>query len=73
MLQDVVECTLGDVFPFVLSIRWYQEGDMGKGGKGDEITDDEQDVGVLRLHARRDARVFVAGKVLGVDHGDDCV
>jgi hypothetical protein len=27
----------------------------------------------LRLHARRDARVFVAGKVLGVDHGDDCV
>ena len=36
-------------------------------------TDDEQDVGVLRLHAGRDARVFVAGKVLGVDHGDDCV
>ena len=32
VLQDVVECTLGDVFPFVLSIRWYQEGGMGEGG-----------------------------------------
>ena len=53
---------------------WDQKGDMGEGGRGrDGTTDDEQDVGVLRLHARRDARVFVAGKVLGVDHGDDCV
>lgn len=43
----------------------------GEGGERD--TDDEQDVCVLRLHARRDARVFVAGKVLGVDHGDDRV
>lgn len=44
-----------------------------RGAGRDGTTDDEQDVGVLRLHARRDARVFVAGKVLGVDHGDDCV
>ena len=43
------------------------------GGEGGGGTDNEQHVGVLRLHARRDARVFVAGKVLCVDDGDDCV
>ncbi len=36
-------------------------------------TDDEKHVGVLRLHSRGDARVFVAREVLRVDHGDDCV
>jgi hypothetical protein len=35
------------------------------------VADDEQYVGVLRLHARCDARVFVAGEVLCVDDGDD--
>lgn len=34
---------------------------------------DEQHVGVLRLHPRRDARVFVAREVLGVDDCDDRV
>jgi len=32
---------------------------------------DEEHVGVLRLHAGCDARVFVARKVLRIDHGDD--
>ena len=36
-------------------------------------TDDEKHVGVLRLHARGDARVFVACKVLRVDDGDNRV
>ena len=45
---------------------------MGRRGERGE-TDYEQDVGVLRLHPRRDARVFVAGKILRIDHGDDCV
>lgn len=35
------------------------------------MTDDEKHVGILSLHARRDTRVFVAGKVLCVDDGDD--
>ena len=36
-------------------------------------TDDKEHVGVLRLHARGDARVFVAREVLRVDDSDDRV
>jgi hypothetical protein len=36
-------------------------------------TDDQKDVGVLRLHARRHTRVFVAGKVLRIDDSDNRV
>ena len=38
-----------------------------------EKTDDEQHVGILSLHARCDARVFVTGEVLCIDNGDDRV
>jgi len=47
------------------------QGVRQREGGGD--TDDEKHVGVLRLHSRGDARVFVAREVLRVDHGDDCV
>jgi hypothetical protein len=77
VLQDVVECAFGYVFPFILSgvrererdERETREGRWGGGGG----TDDEKDVGVLRLHASGDAGVFVARKVLRVDYGDDRV
>jgi hypothetical protein len=45
----------------------------GKEGGAGGGTDDEKDVGVLRLHASGDAGVFVARKVLRVDYGDDRV
>ena|SRR5260221_5071107 len=74
VLQDVVERALGDVFPFVLIGQHEGVGitrGWRRGGSGE--TDDEKHVGVLRLHARGDARVFVACKVLRVDDGDDRV
>lgn len=45
----------------------------GREEGGDGTTDDEQDVGVLHLHVRHDAHVFIAGNVLSIDHGDDCI
>jgi hypothetical protein len=69
VLQDVVERALGDVFPFILSLSGREAERRREGGD----TDDEKHVGVLRLHSRGDARVFVAREVLRVDHGDDCV
>ena len=41
--------------------------------KRGRVTDDEKYVGILRLHARCDTRVFVAGEILCIDDGDDRV
>ena len=72
VLEDVVERALWYVLPLVLWAGRLADVGGRRGGWGRE-TNDEQHIGVLRLHARRDARIFVAGKVLCVDYGDDRV
>jgi hypothetical protein len=60
------------VLPLVLGRTGWSAGN-GTWVRGEKTTDDEQHVGILRLHARCDARVFVAGEVLCVDDGNDRV
>ena len=44
---------------------------MGRGRK--RYTHDSEQIGVLSLHPRRNARILVPRTVLGVDHGHDRV
>ena len=70
MLEDVVERAFGDVLPLVL---WARQSSADDGRRNGGVTDDEKYVGILRLHARCDTRIFVAGKILCIDDGDDRV
>lgn len=61
MLQDIIGRILGDVYPFI-SFGVRASDDIREGRT------DEEDVGILPLHARRHAQVLMLRRVHRVDY-----